>query len=711
MRGHVGQRRNRRRDRVDLDVSVRAHPRLSQRIAGAVDDRAAVAGDLEVADVLPGRHRVDEGQGVAARARRIGRRRAIVQRQRRPGADGQSLARRQGERHGLAGGEVGAVRGHVGQRRNRRRDRVDLDVSVRAHPRLSQRIAGAVDDRAAVAGDLEVADVLPGRHRVDEGQGVAARARRIGRRRAIVQRQRRPGADGQSLARRQGERHGLAGGEVGAVRGHVGQRRNRRRDRIQRIRHRRAGSDVAVAVGHRSHQAVGALVGQGHVRRPRPVALHRRRGEDVAVVAQRHRPAPHHGRAAARNRARYRLAGLIGGFRSAGDLNLRRRGRRGANRHVRCDGAPPRGPVEAVGDPRLHIFVRDPESVGVVGIRDRGRIGSPAHQPGGVHWSNERNAAPLIKRGRTEILVRSRDHVIVGRIHGRAGRSEIDQDVARPVDSDGWIENGDVGTEPQRRGRNVSALNENRLGRIGDVELEPLEFRLRASRRQHFADAIDVVAAAERCECEARDFPAADVELQRSPRLRGGEIVAAAALVAIAETQGLRRAVLAGGDVVGLVFQLRLGAIGIRADQIRVAVAARHPVKVAVIQVLGRADARRRRSDRSAVDDTRQRNDKRVRAPADLRSDVDVGAVDRDARHVGRKRARHQSGDVPAVAGIGRGRDIDVDLAVVVDDGGENILAGCAVIGEARVQQRADGRLVRRVREQRVQAFRCRLIR
>ena len=92
-------------------------------VARPVMDRRAVEVDRrggERGGVLPGRHRVAEGQRSGARAARIGRHAAVVQRQRRHAARNRHrLAEAERQRDRLTGAKV-AARGRLADRAKRR---------------------------------------------------------------------------------------------------------------------------------------------------------------------------------------------------------------------------------------------------------------------------------------------------------------------------------------------------------------------------------------------------------------------------------------------------------------------------------------------------------------------------------------------------------------------------------------------------------------
>ena len=150
----------------------------------------------------------------------------VVERQRRRaagGVDGHVLAHGERQRDGLAGTEV-AARRRFRQRRHRRRRGVDLRAGLgQAAQRQVGGIAGTVGNRGAVEIDRrcrQCSGVLPGRHRVAEGQRIAGAADITGGA-EIVERQRRRaagGVDGHVLAHGERQRDGLAGTEVAARR-------------------------------------------------------------------------------------------------------------------------------------------------------------------------------------------------------------------------------------------------------------------------------------------------------------------------------------------------------------------------------------------------------------------------------------------------------------------------------------------------------------
>ena len=221
----------------------------------------------QIGGVLTGRHRVAEGQRARARAAGVGRGAAVVERQRRRAArDRHRLAQVQRQRHHAArlqvagaGRDAGARRHH---RRHRRRRGVDLQGAGRVGHRAGEigGIAGAVRDGRRTEIDRrhrQVGGVLPGRHRVAEGQRARSRAACIGRGAAVVERQRRRAArDRHRLAQVQRQRHHAAGRQVAGAGRDAGAGRHHRRHC------RRRGVDLQGAgrVGHRAGQ-IGGIAG------------------------------------------------------------------------------------------------------------------------------------------------------------------------------------------------------------------------------------------------------------------------------------------------------------------------------------------------------------------------------------------------------------------------------------------------------------------
>ena len=116
LEGDSVNRADRRRRGVDLRAGLgQAAQRQVGGIAGTVGNRGAVESDRgcrQCSGVLPGRHRVAEGQHIAGAADITGGA-EIVERQRRRaagGVDGHVLAHGERQRDGLAGTEVAARR-------------------------------------------------------------------------------------------------------------------------------------------------------------------------------------------------------------------------------------------------------------------------------------------------------------------------------------------------------------------------------------------------------------------------------------------------------------------------------------------------------------------------------------------------------------------------------------------------------------------------
>ena len=218
-----GHRRHRRRRGVDLQLPaglVTAPVRLAALPAASVmvAELRLIASHRQVGRVLPGRHRVAEGQRVAARAAGIGRGAAVVERQRRRAArDVDRLAQVERERHGVpAQGRQPAVMPlptppPTSPSAPWCRSAAPAGL-VTAPARLAALPAASVTVAALrlTAVTARSARVLAGGHRVAEGQRIAAGAARIGRGAAVVERQRRRAArDRHRLAQVDRERHRL----------------------------------------------------------------------------------------------------------------------------------------------------------------------------------------------------------------------------------------------------------------------------------------------------------------------------------------------------------------------------------------------------------------------------------------------------------------------------------------------------------------------
>ena len=271
---------------VTAPARLAALPAPSVTVAAVEIDRR----HREVGRVLPGRHRVAEGQRIGAGAAAIGRGAAVVERQRRRAARHRHrLAQVERQRHGLAGIKIAAPLVMPCRRTD---DTVGVVVSICSvpaglvtAPAQIGGIAGAVGDGRRVEidrGHREVRRVLPGRHRVAEGQRIGAGAAAIGRGAAVVERQRRRAARHRHrLAQVERQRHGLAGIKVAAAAADAGSRRHQRRHR------RRRGVDLRAALGQAGQRQVGGIAGAVGDRRA--VEIDRRHRQVGRVLPGRRR--------------------------------------------------------------------------------------------------------------------------------------------------------------------------------------------------------------------------------------------------------------------------------------------------------------------------------------------------------------------------------------------------------------------------------------
>ena len=268
---------------------------------------------------------------------------------------------------------------------------------------------------------------------------------------------------------------------------------------------------------------VGAAGGRRHVdgegvrvrgRRARATGRRLRRGHRMAGVGERRRrrEAP----AAARDRGRadgrpvdrhgHRVAGDPGpgdgrisgrGDRAAtqrsrdGRRRRRRRRCRGADMYLRGDCVPPgaqptRDRDAAAGD----ILVRNPESVRIVGIGNRSRIGSPTLRARGVGGLGVVTRARLIKRWRSEARRAGRhDHVIIRRKHIGTAGVKIHDHVARSVDRQRAVEDADPGADGSPG--DIALRRDRRCARIGYVQLEPMDLRNTRADIFDFAEPVE----------------------------------------------------------------------------------------------------------------------------------------------------------------------------------------------------------------------------
>ena len=246
--GH--HRGHRRRRGIDLQRAGRVGDRTAEAggCARPVRHRRRVQvdrGHRQVGGVLTGRHRVAEGQGIGAGPARIGRRAAVIERQRRRATGHRHrLAHVDGQRHHAAHGKVARAGGNAGTRGHhrgyRRRRAVDLQRASRVGDRTSEAGRGpssVLDGRRVQVdrGHRQVGGVLACRHRVAEGQGIGAGPARIGRRAAVVERQRRRAAGNRHrLAHVDRQRHNGANPDVAGARRNAGARSHHRGHRRRR---------------------------------------------------------------------------------------------------------------------------------------------------------------------------------------------------------------------------------------------------------------------------------------------------------------------------------------------------------------------------------------------------------------------------------------------------------------------------------------------
>ena len=228
-RRRLYNRADRRRRGIDLQWAGRVGHRAGEigGIAGAIGDGGRVQIDRrhsEVGRVLPGTHRVAEGQRIGAGAAAIGRGAAVVEGERRRAARHRHrLAQVERQRHGLAGIKIAArlvtppadaTVGVVVSICSVPAGLVTAPARLAALPAPSVMVAAlrltAVTVRSAV--------FCPARHRVAEGQRTGAGAAAIGRGAAVVERQRRRAARHRHrLAQVERQRDGLAGIKVAAA--------------------------------------------------------------------------------------------------------------------------------------------------------------------------------------------------------------------------------------------------------------------------------------------------------------------------------------------------------------------------------------------------------------------------------------------------------------------------------------------------------------
>ena len=258
-RRRLGQRRYGRRDGIDLRSALgQAGEREIGGVAGNVLHRSGVeidGGSGEGRGVLSGADSVAECQRIGAGTAAIGGGAAVVERQRRGAAcDRHRFVEIEAEGDGLAGIEV-AVRRRLGQRRDGRRDGIDLRSALgQAGEREIGGVAGAVSDRRRIeidGGGGKRRGVLPGAYGVAEGECIGAGTAAIGGGAAVVERQRRGAAcDRHRFVEIESQSDRLAGVEV-AARRRFGQRRYGRRD----------GIDLRTALGQAGEREIGSVAG------------------------------------------------------------------------------------------------------------------------------------------------------------------------------------------------------------------------------------------------------------------------------------------------------------------------------------------------------------------------------------------------------------------------------------------------------------------
>ena len=268
----AGGGRDRRYDRgrgVDDDPGESLRQvRSAQRIAGQVRDRAGDPRHRQAGGVLPGPHRVAEGQRAGAGAAHVRGAAAVVEGQRRRAGDIDGLAHVERQRQRLAG--IVVARGGR-DRRHRGRGGVDDDARKRLRQvRRAQRVAGQVGDGAGDPRHRQAGRILPGPHRVAEGQRIGAGAAGVRRGAAVVERQRRGAGDIDGLAHVERQRERLAGIVVAGGGRHARHRRRGGVDADARKGLRQVGDAQRIAgqvrdgAGDPRHRQAGGVLAGPH---------------------------------------------------------------------------------------------------------------------------------------------------------------------------------------------------------------------------------------------------------------------------------------------------------------------------------------------------------------------------------------------------------------------------------------------------------------